>query len=86
MIQLATPNSGGVSIAFFIGMADAGTEPPKQIIWENTFITEPEGYGQVRPRQRNRPIKSCESGIKHSVSVEFVEERLNGAGICIEAA
>ena len=29
-------------------MDDFAPGPPKEVIYENTFITEPEGYGEVR--------------------------------------
>lgn len=35
---------GSLAVA---GMDDLVPGPPKEVIYENTFITEPEGYGEV---------------------------------------
>ena len=37
-------------------MDDFAPGPPKEVIYENTFITEPQGYGEVYARpESDRP-------------------------------
>jgi len=38
-------------------MDELGPGPPKEVIYENTYITEPEGYGPDQKLQRSKVLK-----------------------------
>mmetsp|Transcript_12491 Transcript_12491/g.35085 ORF Transcript_12491/g.35085 Transcript_12491/m.35085 type:complete len:135 (-) Transcript_12491:272-676(-) len=50
-------------------MDDFVPGPPREVIYENTYITEPEGYGADQKLQRSKILK---------VVKDMIEERMSG--------
>lgn len=60
-------------------MDDFAPGPPKEVIYENTYITEPEGYGPVRPHTGldfRRVGRSCSSASRWTRHMPSPQHRL----------